>query len=188
MKKTISIALAGISFIVEEDAYQVLDNYLEAFRAGMPEREAAEVMEDVEQRIAELFTEQIKSPAQVVTLPLVEQVIDRLGYPNEGRAQGAKTRRSQTVVDEPVRKRLYRDPDNVAIGGVCSGLAAYFNLDVIIIRLIFVILLLAGSLGLPIYLVMWIAVPKARTVAQKLEMRGLAPTAENIRRYASRSK
>ncbi|MBN2773608.1 MAG: PspC domain-containing protein [Prolixibacteraceae bacterium] len=80
-------------------------------------------------------------------------------------------------------KKLYRDPDHKVIGGVCGGLAAYFNMDPVIMRLIFVFLFLINGLGLLVYIILWIAVPEAKTTAQRLEMRGKAVTVDNIEKW-----
>lgn len=88
---------------------------------------------------------------------------------------------------EPVKK-LYLDVESRKIGGVCSGLAAYFDIDVTIIRIVFLALLICGSFGFWLYLIIWIVAPKAVTPAQKCELRGLAPTAENMARFTDSSK
>ena len=79
-------------------------------------------------------------------------------------------------------KRLYRDPDNRIIGGVCGGLSAYFNTDPILFRILFILISLGMGSGLIIYIILWIAIPEAATTAQRLEMRGEAVTIENIKR------
>jgi phage shock protein PspC (stress-responsive transcriptional regulator) len=78
---------------------------------------------------------------------------------------------------------MYRDPDNRVIGGVCSGLAAYWNMDPAIIRVVFIVLVLIGGSGLLVYLILWIVMPEAQTTAQKLEMRGEAVTIDNIKDF-----
>lgn len=197
MKKVVNVGIGGSSFIIDEDAYQKLDLYLERFRSGMEPREAAEVMDDVEQRIAELFIEYTGGKNQVVTIAIVERVIEQLGYPEEGFSEGAsrgrgRGRRSEGGYDtyngvgEKPHKRLYRNSDDTVIGGVCSGLAAYFDVDVIIFRIIAIVALFCGTAGFWVYVVLWIAVPAARTAAEKCEMRGLPVTAENLRRFGGR--
>ena len=79
-------------------------------------------------------------------------------------------------------KRLYRDPDNRVLGGVCGGLGAYFNNDPLLFRILFIIIFFGMGSGLIIYLILWIAIPEARTTAQKLEMRGEPITIENIKK------
>jgi len=200
MKKVMNVGIGGSSFVIEEDAYQRLDLYLERFRSEMESPEAPEVMEDVEQRIAELFYEYTKGKSEVVTLAVVDRVISQLGYPNdsgtreEARQETGKSRRRADHTryerydgtGEKPRKRLYRDPDDTMVGGVCSGLAAYFNCDPVLTRVLAVGTLFLGSVGFWVYIILWIAVPMARTASEKLEMRGLPVTAENLRRYSGR--
>ena len=83
---------------------------------------------------------------------------------------------------EPVKK-LYLDVENRKLGGVCSGLAAYFDIDVTLIRIIFLALLLCGSFGFWLYIIIWIVAPKALTPAQKCELRGIEANAENMARF-----
>ncbi|MBR1927726.1 MAG: PspC domain-containing protein [Bacteroidales bacterium] len=85
-------------------------------------------------------------------------------------------------------RRLFRDPDNKAIGGVCSGLACFLNIDITIVRIIILLALLLWGSGLIVYLVLWVVVPLAKTPAQKCEMRGLEPTAENMAKFTEYSK
>ncbi len=200
MKKVMNVGIGGSSFTIEEDAYQRLDLYLERFRSEMDSTEAGEVMEDVEARIAELFYDYTKEKSEVVTLAIVERVILQLGYANDSRDEaepGETTRRAKRRngyagyerydgLGEKPRKRLYRDPDDSMIGGVCSGLAAYFNCDPVLMRVLAVASFFLGSAGFWIYIILWIAVPLARTASEKLEMRGLPVTAENLRRFGER--
>ncbi len=195
-----NIGIGRSSFVIEEDAYQRLDLYLERFRNKMDSRDAGEVMEDVEQRIAELFYEYTNSKSEVVTLEVVERVIRQLGYPNDSeddpdleettrkskRRNGYSGYERYDGLGERPRKRLFRDPDNTMIGGVCSGLAAYINCDPVLIRVLAVVTFFMGTASLWIYIILWIAVPMARTASEKLEMRGLPVTAENLRRFSGR--
>ncbi|HQB55238.1 MAG TPA: PspC domain-containing protein [Bacteroidales bacterium] len=166
----------------------------------MDSRDAGEVMEDVEQRIAELFYEYTNNKSEVVTLEVVERVIRQLGYPNDSeddpdleettskskRRNGYSGYERYDGLGEKPRKRLFRDPDNTIIGGVCSGLAAYINCDPVLIRVLAVVTFFMGTASFWIYIILWIAVPMARTAAEKLEMRGLPVTAENLRRFSGR--
>lgn len=86
------------------------------------------------------------------------------------------------------RKRLFRDSDNKAIGGVCSGLAAFLNIDITIVRIIVLLAMLCYGAGLMIYLVLWIVVPIAKTPADKCQMRGLEPTAENMAGFSGQGR
>jgi len=185
MKKVMNVGIGGFGFMIDEDAYYRLNNYLSRFKSGLDSgRESAEVMSDVEQRIAELFREELRFKEEVVSLALVEKVIARLGFPDgTERTNEFAFDRGYDTYSRP-RKKLYRETDNKMLGGVCSGLSAYFDLDTILCRVLFLVALVAGSLGFWIYLILWIAVPSAHTAAEKLEMRGLPITAENLRKVA----
>ena len=178
-----NVGIGGFGFMIDEDAYYRLNNYLSRFKSGLDSgKESSEVMSDVEQRIAELFREELRSRDEVVNLTLVEKVIARLGFPDgTERTEEFGFDRGYDTYSRP-RKRLHRDMDNTMIGGVCSGLAAYFDTDTLLWRILFVIAIFLPIPSITIYVILWIAVPAARTAAQKLEMRGLPITAENLRK------
>ena len=73
---------------------------------------------------------------------------------------------------DKTKRRFYRNVDDKIIGGVCSGLAAYFNTDVSFVRIIFILFAIAGGAAFPIYIILWISLPAPHTSAQKLEMHG----------------
>ena len=184
MKKVITVNIGGFCFVVEEDAYTRLDHYLKSFRATISNKQdTAEIMEDIEARIAEIFHETLKSSQQVVDMRLVNKVISQLGYP-EGALHSEEQRAAES--SSKASKRLFRDPDNTMLGGVCGGLGAYFDVDLVLVRVIFLISLFFGGLSFWVYIVMWIVVPKANTIAEKLQMRGEAVTAENISNFSRR--
>ena len=200
MKKVLNISLANRTFTLEEDAYARLSEYLEHFRtrlastSGAPYTQNAEVMEDLESRIAELFTQEVGTDGRVVRLDLVERVTRQLGMPDgapEGAGQtGANTSRSSSSSNSNSSftntgsKKLYRDDDNRRIGGVCAGLATYLDIDVVVVRILMLVALLFGTAGFWIYIICLIAIPKAITPTQKCEMYGLPITAENLARFA----
>lgn len=192
MKQVLNVGIGGRSFVIDEDAFDRLSAYLDDFRSrtGMG-YQTKEVMDDLEMRIAEIFTESLSSRQEVVDISLVERVIAQLGMPDGSAAPGGPGPSGGRNSGEywhpgdsgrPVRK-LYRDKDHNVIGGVASGLACYFDVDVLVIRILFVCLFLFGSFGGWIYLILWIAVPAARTSAEKCRMHGLSVTAENMRRF-----
>ncbi len=178
MKITVNINLGGYAFNVDDDAYEGLRLYMKSLEkkfAGEPG--AAEIMSDIEGRIAELFRMRLSAYKQVITMKDVEEVMAILGSPevisgDEREEEPAAGRR---------QRRMYRDPDNRVIGGVCGGIAAYLDWDPVIVRVIFALLIFAGGFGLALYGILWIVLPEARTTAQKLEMRGDPVTIENIK-------
>lgn len=184
MKKVINVSLGGRNFTLNEDAYNRLRTYLDHFKSKLtvPEYQKGEVMEEIEGRIAELFFQEVGGDnTRVVTQEMVEKVASALGMP-DGSAENGSTANTAFTSDQP--RRLYRDIDNQRVAGVCSGLALYFNIDVTLIRILMLVALICGSAGFWIYIILWIAVPKADTPAKKCEMRGIPPTAENMSRFA----
>ncbi len=137
MKKAIKINLSGIIFHIDEDAYEKLKTYLDTIgRHFSNKQESKEIIDDIEARIAELFQEKITEETQVITLPLVNEVIDIMGNPEDIADTGEEAESQRTFHEAYSRsRRLYRDPENSVIGGVCGGLAAYFNVDPVIFRL-----------------------------------------------------
>jgi len=183
MKKVISAGIGGRSFTINDDAYARLESYLVLFREHLRQTGTDEVMDELESRIADLFYESVGDSTRVVDLELVEKVISQLGMPD-----GSSTTAQTTGKTEKGVRKLYRDTDDVRIAGVCSGLGLYFGIDVALMRIIMLVALIAGSAGFWIYVILWIAVPKAVTAAQKCELRGLAPTAENLAKFSSYKK
>ncbi len=188
MKKTININLSGVVFSIDEDAYELLKEYLEKIEARFSdEDERNEIMNDIESRIAELFSPGRSSPVKPVTLADVEKVIAIMGDPGDiADAADEKAGHEETGIPgnhHSARKgsrRIYRDTDNRLLGGVCSGMSAYWSIDVVWIRLIFVILAIGALSGVFIYLILWLVIPPAVTTAQKLEMRGEPVTISSI--------
>jgi len=180
MKITVSINLGGYSFNIDEDAYAELKRYLRNLEIHFASEESSsEILSDIETRMAELFRTKITTYKQVINLDDVRQAISVMGTPedisdNDGKSAGEK-------FSSPGYHRMYRDTDNRIIGGVCSGMAAYWDIDPIITRIIFVALILAGGIGVLIYLILYIVLPEARTTAQKIEMKGDPVNIHNIK-------
>jgi phage shock protein PspC (stress-responsive transcriptional regulator) len=180
MKITVSINLGGYSFNIDEDAYAELKSYLknlELHFAG--EESSSEILSDIETRMAELFRTKITSYKQVINIEDVRQAISVLGTPEDiSDTEGPSTR---DKFSSPGYHRMYRDPDHRIIGGVCSGMGAYWDIDPVIIRVIFVALVLAGGIGALVYLILYIVLPEAKTTAQKIEMKGNPVNIHNIK-------
>lgn len=183
MKQITTISIGLRSFTITVEAYQILDSWLKAFRASVtPAYQADDVMHEIEDRISDLFYQEASSLNYVVDVDLVNRVINQLGMPDGSRVYyGSNTQ--GTTYQTPVRK-FYRDSDDCKIGGVCSGLALYFNIDTLLVRILFLIMLICATFGFWIYIILWILAPKAETPLQKCEMRGIPPTAENLRRFS----
>jgi phage shock protein PspC (stress-responsive transcriptional regulator) len=180
MKITVSVNLGGYSFHIDEDAYSELKRYLknlELHFAG--EESSAEILSDIENRMAELFRAKMNGYKQVITIDDVNEAITILGTPEDiDDKEGRSTRDKFT---SPGYHRMYRDPDKRLIGGVCAGMGAYWNIDPLILRVIFIGLILAGGLGALIYLILWIVLPEAKTTSEKIEMKGEPVNIHNIK-------
>ena len=149
---------------------------IEGYFSDQKERE--DIINDIELRISELFSERLGVGKQVITLKDVEEVIKIMGDPREISGAEEEPPGSPGKEDSGPR-RIYRDPDDRMIGGVCGGLGAYLDIDPVIMRILFVLFLIFG-IGFLVYIILWIVVPEARTTAQKLEMRGDSVNASNI--------
>jgi len=177
MKKTININLAGFVFYIDEDAYETLQKYLNNIRTYLGNTEGREeIIDDIESRIAELFSEKQK---QVITLTEVNEVIEVMGQPEDYMSEEEP---EEKTASQQSNKRLYRDPDSTVLGGVCSGVGHYLNIDAVWIRLIFLAMVWSG-VSILFYFILWAIIPKAETTAQKLEMKGKAATFSNIEDY-----
>jgi phage shock protein PspC (stress-responsive transcriptional regulator) len=174
MKITENINLGGLIFTIDNDALLKLQNYLNSIeRYFGAKEESEEILADIEARIADLFQSQLCKNKEVVTLIEVNQAIEILGRPEDFGTSGAKKTKYQSIPTNTTYKRLYRNPEQSIIGGVCSGFGLYFNIDPIIIRIIFVLLgFFAG--GVILYIVLWIVLPPAVSYNDKLEMKGLS--------------
>lgn len=189
MKKVINAGIGGKSFTLDEDAYLKMEAYLKSFSKQLDKSiESAEVMEEVEGRIADLLTEFLSSSYRdVVSISTVEKVISRIGLPDGSTEFHTDTSSEghSTTSASSVSKRFFRDTDQKIIGGVCSGLAAYFDIDVTLVRILAIILLFFATAGFWAYIVIWIVVPQATNAVQKCQMHGVPATAENIKLYSN---
>ncbi|HMB99410.1 MAG TPA: PspC domain-containing protein [Flavobacteriaceae bacterium] len=181
MNKTVNINLAGIFFHIDEDAYAKLQRYLEAIKRSFTNSQGrSEIISDIEARIAELFTERMKTEKQVISIKEVEEVITIMGQPEDYLVD------EEIFEDEPKAKtsgssrKLFRDTENAYVGGVSSGLGHYFDIDPLWIRLAWVILMFGFGTGFFVYILLWILMPAAQTTADKLAMSGKPVNITNI--------
>lgn len=190
MKKTLTVNLGGTVFHIDEDAYQLLDKYLSNLRIHFRKEEGSEeIMNDFEMRISELFGERIRLGHEVITIEHVEEVINRMGKPEEifeeEETEEEKENAKKRVFQEQVttgKKKLMRDPDNRVIGGVAAGIAAYMDWDATAVRLAMILLLFIPVVHWMalLYIILWMVMPVARTAADRLIMRGKSVTLETI--------
>ena len=182
MNKTVSINLAGILFNIDEDAYQKLQNYFEAIKASLQNTQgASEIISDIEGRVAELFSERIKTSQQVISNKEVDEIVIIMGQPEDYKIDEEIFEETpKNEKSDSQKRRLFRDRDNSYIGGVSSGFGYYFGIDPLIIRLIWVILIFGAGMGPLLYIILWILIPAANTTAEKLSMMGKPINITNI--------
>lgn len=186
MNKTFNINLGGYPFAIDEDAYEYIQNYLGTIRRHFSASDGCEeILYDIEVRMAELFQEHLKGRA-IISMKEIDEVIMIMGKPEDFGAEpmaeqhftSSKNTKSGSKLG--TGKRLFRDPDDKKVGGVCAGIAAYFGIeDPLWVRLIFVLLLFTGTGGMA-YIILWALVPEASNAGEKLAMRGEPATIENI--------
>ena len=183
MNKTININLGGFFFHIDEVAYQKLKRYLESISKSLSDDPQGknEIIADIEARISELLSEKIKDARQVINEADIDNVIVIMGQP-EDYAEADEDYNHSTYSNKRNSsngKKLFRDGDDKFLGGVASGVAHYFSVDVIWIRLILLALLISGISPL-IYIILWILLPEAKTTAEKLQMEGEPVNIDNI--------
>ena len=179
MKKTFNINLGDIVFHIDEDAYELLDKYLSNLRIHFSKEEGAEeIVHDMELRISELFSERLHESKQVISIADVEEVIGQMGKPEEFSEDA--TQDTQSYTEEKGTRRLYRNPDDKVIGGVCSGIAAYMGWDVTLVRLFTLVFGFLFQGIIVAYIISWILIPEAQTATEKLSMKGMKVNVENI--------
>lgn len=190
MNKTLTINISGIVFHIDEDAFDILRKYLNRLNSHFNEQEGgSEIINDIESRIAELFSERLANSRGIINLSLVDEVVAIMGMPedfadtdeNSDEQEEQKASDSKPGYAQSSGRKLYRDTESRVFGGVCSGLAHYLHIDKVLMRIIFFVLIIAtsGTFFL-VYLVFWVAVPKARSTAQRLEMKGEPINVQNI--------
>jgi phage shock protein PspC (stress-responsive transcriptional regulator) len=177
MKKIININLSGRVIPIEDSAYEKLQAYIESLRRYFSNEEGRdEIINDIESRIAELMNEKIRKGASCITDADIEEIAQSMGRPEDfdaeaaadatesahqsGHQQSAYTSSSSSSSEKKSRGRLYRDTSDKFIGGVCSGIAAYMNVDPAIVRILFAIITFGGfGLGFLAYILLWIILP-----------------------------
>lgn len=186
MNKTVSINLGGFFFHIDEDAYQKLNRYFDAIKRSLSPDGKEEIMSDIEGRISELLSEKLMSEKQVVGIKEIDEVIAVMGQPEDYKIdEDGSENKQQTYYtpnyDLPPTRKFYRDGDRNIIAGVCAGVAHYFRIDPLWIRIIFVItLFISFGTTLFVYILLWILIPKAITTTEKLEMTGEPINISNI--------
>jgi phage shock protein PspC (stress-responsive transcriptional regulator) len=188
MNKTVTINISGIIFHIEEDAFDKLSKYLSTIKGYFNHADGgSEIMSDIESRIAEMLQSKTSAIKQVVLMSDVDFVMDSMGKPEEFAGDSAENANasndySYTSNDssEPIKKRLYRDGDSKVLGGVCSGIAHYFDIDAVWLRIALLLMFFFAGTGFLLYLILWIAIPEAKTTTERLAMKGEKADINNI--------
>jgi len=168
MNKTVKVNLGGFVFQLDEDAYALLKSYiakLEHQFSNSPE--GVEIVADIESRIAELLLTLLAGGREVVGLSDIEEVIRVMGEPEAYVDEEEESERPKSR--QRIRSKLYREPDNAVVGGVASGIATYFGINSVWVRLVFLVALFAWTIGFWAYLLLWLVVPKRKTPLYKVE-------------------
>lgn len=191
MNKTVTINLSGIVFHIDENAYEQLKKYLEKLKAHFSTTQGKEeIIADIESRLAEMFAERNADANKVIMVADVDEVILAMGKPeelpgNEEEEQKTNPKAEQTIYYENGRKRFFRNPEDKVLGGVCSGISAYFDIDPIYLRLVFGLSIIFAGTGVLLYIILWFIIPEAKTTSDKLLMRGervnVATIEKNVR-------
>jgi len=172
MDKTIKINLGGTLFQIDEEAYKILRRYLQDIDDRLKYTPGgAETIEDIESRIAEIFQSQ-GGAAGVISRENVEAMISMIGKPEDFDAGTETTKTRESYSHSSSQKKLYRNPDDLIISGVCGGLGSFLNIEAVWVRLLFIIFTCFFGIGLFVYVALWIALPSAQSDTQKREMYG----------------
>lgn len=187
MNKTININLAGVFFHIDENAFVKLDRYLKTIESYLANEESKEeILQDIEARIAELFTESMTHEKQVINLIQVNEMIAIMGEPEAYKIDDEET--SSFTTKSKTSRKLYRDIDNNYVGGVSAGLGHYLGVNTLIIRLIWIVsALFSFGATVLIYAILWAIIPAANTTAQKLDMHGEPVNLSNIEKKVKES-
>jgi phage shock protein PspC (stress-responsive transcriptional regulator) len=193
MNEITHIHLGRQPFTIAVDAHQALRHYLQAIETAVGDN--AEVVNEVELRMAELLAEHGVTAEKVILKEDVEYLKAHLGKPadfggdddDDQKPKSKSQAKADADSDDSGPKRLFRDMDRAMFAGVCAGLAKYFGVDAVIIRLLFVALIFCGGAGVLLYGVLWLIVPEAKTGSDRLQMQGLPVTVEGLKRVVERA-
>lgn len=194
MQQVVKVSIGNTAFTLDKDAHGLMQDYLDRLTAHYADNtNCGEILSEIESRIAELLIEKGYRD-NVVPADAIQNVINILGRPEDFDGENDNESR------KTIKKRVYRDPENKIVGGVCGGLGAYFSTDPLIFRIIFAVWVLfffwlrifedwgwgMSVLGMLAYVALWIAIPEARTVEQKYNMKGGSVSLKDIQRNMER--
>ena len=189
MNKIIKINLAGQAVSIDEQAYDSLSQYMRSLENYFINTESGkEILEDIEARIAELFFATLRSNDFISEIH-VQEAITLMGTAQDMGAEDNDEHQDSQGYKDPKRKKLFRDKDDAIFGGVCSGIGAYYGLDAIAVRIMFILLVMLAGAPIVAYIILWAIIPAAITPQDRNRMHGDASTisdiANNIREEAA---
>ncbi len=184
MKQSIKVNIGGRIFHIDDDAYRSLNQYLDRIRQYFKRAgEAEDIMDDIESRISELLFEKTGVDG-IVSQRHVEEIMKEMGNPeafNPLEEPLDSEDKNNTGYDEQdAHARLFRDPDDKVLGGVCAGIGHYFGIDPLWLRLAFAVSILIFGSGVLLYVILWVIIPVAQSTADKLQMKGRPVNISNI--------
>lgn len=176
MKRNITVNIFGSLYPIDEDAYAMLNAYLLNMRDYFSHQpEGKEIADDIESRVAELMTELRQDGVEAISIEHVNEIIGRIGNPEDLDPENENKEEDNPEIDatDTGKRKLFRDPENKILGGVCSGLGCYFGLNTLLIRILALILIIPTcGVIIAIYIILWICIPLAITPAERLRMKG----------------
>jgi len=194
MNEILNVNLGGYPFTIDNDAYHHINKYLSAIQRHFADSDGCdEILDDIEARMAELFTEYLQGKA-IITMKELDAVIKVMGRPEDFGAESYEEDYEENFTESQksykrryshikTGKRFFRDPEEKVIGGVCGGIAAYFGIaNPMWIRLGFIGLIFFAGIPILLYPILWAIVPEAKTAGDKLKMKGEPATVSNIAR------
>jgi len=189
MNKIIKINLAGQAVSIDEQAYDSLSQYMRSLERYFINTESGkEILEDIEARIAELFFATLRSNDFIGEIH-VQEAITLMGTAQDMGAEDNDESQDSQAYKDPKRKKLFRDKEDAIFGGVCSGIGAYYGLDTIAVRIMFILLVMLAGAPIVAYIILWAIIPAAITAQDRYRMHGDASTisdiANNIREEAT---
>ncbi len=187
MKEITRIHLAKTPYDIELDAKEVLQKYLSEIKQMMG---SEDTMYEIEARMVELLGERGVQNNGIITMSDVEDLRSKMGLPKEfSDSESNEDSQADLTSSNSPAKRLMRDTDNAIFGGVCAGIAAYWGINPLWVRLLFIISpFITFGTALLVYIIIWISLPEAKTAAEKLQMRGEPVTLDSLKKAANNSE
>lgn len=187
MKEITRIHLAKTPYDIELDAKEVLQKYLSEIKQMMG---SEDTMYEIEARMVELLGERGVQNNGIITMSDVEDLRSKMGLPKEfSDSESNEDSQADLTLSNSPAKRLMRDTDNAIFGGVCAGIAAYWGINPLWVRLLFIISpFITFGTALLVYIIIWISLPEAKTAAEKLQMRGEPVTLDSLKKAANNSE